>query len=372
MIINLKSKTDLSSFYVIYEGSTNLEKPGWRGISHLMEHLMCKNFENLQDSFDNDGISWNAYTSNNEIVFYIKGLDKKVDKWKYKFLELLNNFNVDKEDFEKERKIVLEEYHDSFNDQVSSHYLNINRKFLNNFSPIGEENDLNNLKFMDCINFYEKQFLQPSKIINVSKKNEFKNNIIDFSSPKSKSEYKIGEYDVPLELGNDYKQKSSLIFLSPIVKEDFPEIIFINSMLSYGLQSPFYKEIRENRALVYFIQTMMDRINHVGINNFITQTSNKNADEVIEVVKNIINSPDEYITKKRFDLIKNYYNVKKQKQEILRYENVSDWLEPNNWSLYKILDDLSYDRIREVYDKHFKWDNFIISNDQKFKKDYKK
>ena len=27
MIINLKSETDLSGFYVVYEGSTNLEKP---------------------------------------------------------------------------------------------------------------------------------------------------------------------------------------------------------------------------------------------------------------------------------------------------------------------------------------------------------
>ncbi len=36
MIINLKSQTDLSGFYVVYEGSTNLEKSGWYGISHLM------------------------------------------------------------------------------------------------------------------------------------------------------------------------------------------------------------------------------------------------------------------------------------------------------------------------------------------------
>jgi predicted Zn-dependent peptidase len=54
MIINLKSETELSGFYVVYEGSTNLEKPGWYGLSHLMEHLVCKNYDHLQEDFDRD------------------------------------------------------------------------------------------------------------------------------------------------------------------------------------------------------------------------------------------------------------------------------------------------------------------------------
>ena len=44
MIINLKSQNDLSGLYIIYEGSTNLETPGFYGTSHLLEHLCCKTF----------------------------------------------------------------------------------------------------------------------------------------------------------------------------------------------------------------------------------------------------------------------------------------------------------------------------------------
>jgi hypothetical protein len=76
MIINLKSQTNLSGLYVVYEGSTNLEKKGNYGISHLMEHLMCKTFFHMIQDFDRDGIQWNAYTSSNEIVFYMTGLDE--------------------------------------------------------------------------------------------------------------------------------------------------------------------------------------------------------------------------------------------------------------------------------------------------------
>jgi predicted Zn-dependent peptidase len=165
MIINLKSQTDLSGFYVVYEGSTNLEKPGWYGISHLMEHLVCKSFDHLQEDFDKDGIDWNAYTSSNEIVFYLTGLDEKVNKWKKKFVDLLTTFNITKEQFENERKIVLEEYMDSFNDQTQSHMLNLSRKLFNDYSPIGLRQDLENLKFMDCLNFFELQYTKPTKII---------------------------------------------------------------------------------------------------------------------------------------------------------------------------------------------------------------
>ena len=38
MIVNLKSQSNLSGLYVVYEGSTNIEKKGNLGISHLMEH----------------------------------------------------------------------------------------------------------------------------------------------------------------------------------------------------------------------------------------------------------------------------------------------------------------------------------------------
>ena len=161
-IINLKSQTDLSGFYVSFEGSTNIEEKGNYGISHLMEHLLCKNFDHLQDDFDRDAIDWNAYTSSNEIVFHLTGLDESLNKYKYGFNEMLCDFsNITKEDFEKEKNIVLQEYMDSFNSQEQSHYLNLERKLLGHYNPIGLKEDLENLSFMDCINFFEKQFQNP-------------------------------------------------------------------------------------------------------------------------------------------------------------------------------------------------------------------
>jgi len=369
MIINLKSQTELSGFYVVYEGSTNLEKSGWYGISHLMEHLMCKNFDHLQEDFDRDGIEWNAYTSNNEIVFYLTGLDEKVNKWKGEFMDLLGDFNVTKEEFENERNIVLEEYMDSFNEQTQSHQLNLSRKLFGDYDPIGLKKDLQNLKFMDCLNYYELQYAKPSKIINVSKNKKYNNQAIDFIDRQIVKNIEFGDHKVPLELGNEFKDKTSIVILSPVIEEDFAYVHFINAMLSLGLKSPLYQEIREKRGLVYYVHCYQSRMNQQGISTIATQTSNKNYNQVIDSVETIIKNPGKYLTKDRFNLVKDYYKVRQQKDEILRYKNVNQWINPEGWSVYDILDEVNIKKVREVYQKYFNFDNFYISSDKKeFKK----
>jgi predicted Zn-dependent peptidase len=365
MIINLKSETDLSGFYVVYEGSTNLEKKGWFGISHLMEHLMCKNFDHLQEDFDRDGIDWNAYTSSNEIVFYLTGLEDKVNKWKGEFMDLLGEFNVTKEQFENERNIVLEEYMDCFNDQTQTHMLNLSRKLFNDYDPIGLKEDLENLKYMDCLNFFELQYAKPSKIINVSKGKKYKNATLDFAERTIVKDLVFGNHKVDLELGNEFKDKTSIAILSPVITEDFAYVHFINAMLSLGLKSPLYQEIREKKGLVYYVHCYQSRINNQGLNTISTQTSNKNYNEVVNAVKEVITNPDKYLTKDRFKLVKDYYKVRMEKDEILRYKNVNQWINPKGWSVYDILDEISLKKVKEVYKKYYNFDNFYISNDKK-------
>ena len=365
MIINLKSQTDLSGFYVVYEGSTNLEKEGWYGISHLMEHLMCKNFDHLQEDFDKVGIDWNAYTSGNEIVFYLTGLDEKVNKWKGEFMDLLGQFNVTKEEFENERNIVLEEYMDAFNSQTEVHMLNLSRKLFNDYDPIGLREDLENLKFMDCLNYFELQYSKPTKIINVSKGKPYKNNEIDFADRKIDRKIEFGEHKVPFELGNEFKDKSSLVMLSPVIDEDFAYVHFINAMLSLGLKSPLYQEIREKRGLVYYVHCYQSRMNQQGLNTIATQTSNKNLNACIDAIKEVLENPKKYLTKDRFDLVKDYYKVRMQKDEILRYKNVNQWINPEGWSVYDIIDTVDFKKVKKVYDKYYKFENFYISNDKK-------
>lgn len=365
MVVNLKSQTDLSGFYIIYYGSTLIEDRGIYGISHLMEHLMCKNFEHLREKFEREGIDWNAYTSTNEIVFYFTGLDKFLNKRKEELIKLMSSFDITKEQFNNERKIVLEEYTDYFSDQTESHMLNLSRKLFNVYDPIGLKEDLESLKFMDCLNFFEKQFSSPSKIINVSSKNifEYDGGFNEVSTTKT---VEIGPYnDAILEKRNDFGNKSSLIMTSPVLTNDFNYITFINAMLSMGLSSPLYKEVREKKGLVYYIRCGQSRFNNQGITQITTQTSSNNIERVVDSVRLVLKNPTKYLTEERFKTIKNSYLIKLQKDKINRYNNVNRWIQPKEWSIKEIINTVTLDKIMEIYNKYYDFDKFYISDDKK-------
>jgi predicted Zn-dependent peptidase len=364
MVINLKNPTELSGFYIVFDGATNLEKDGIFGISHLMEHLICKNFEHLRPKFEKYGIHWNAYTTNNEVVFFFTGLDKFLQRWKQELVELVTDFRIKKEDFEKEKKIVLQEYNLNFGDQSKCHLLNLNRKLFKDYHPIGKKSDLVDLKFMDCIDFFEKQFSSPSKIINVSNDNKFE---YDFepNNPTLIKKYEFGPYtDVELEPTRKSNDKVSIIMMSNPISKDFNYVGFINSMMSMGLSSPLYKEIREKQGLVYSIDASQQRMNDKGCIMIRTETSVSNKDRVIDGIKEILSNPSRHLTPQRYELTKNAFKIKYFKDKIDRYQNVGLWINPIEWSVKKILPTMTYDDVMNVYGEHFKIDNFYISDDR--------
>ncbi len=366
MVINLKSQTDLSGFYIIYQGSVNIEESGNYGLSHLMEHLLCKTFEHLQDDFETYGVDWNAYTSGNEIVFHFSGLDDNLKDYRKELLDYLSEFSITKEQFVNEKKIIIEEYKDTFNDQATSHYLNLDRKLFNMFDPIGRLSDLESLTYLDCLNFFDKQFLNPHKVINVSKNSDFKLDV-DFAKPEQGREYKFMENndDVDLELNNDFKNKSSIICLSPFIDEDFQYVKFVNFMLSSGLNSPIYKEVREKRQLVYSISCSMRRFNDRGLNYISTVTSNDNAPKVIETLEMILKNRDKYLTKERFNIIKESIAVNLTKQDINRHSSVNRWIGPDDFSMTpEFLEEVKFEKCKEIFDKYFNFDDYYKSIDK--------
>lgn len=365
MIINLKSQTDLSGIYVVYQGSTNIESPGIYGISHLMEHLVCKSLDHLQDDLEKDGIEHNAYTSNNEIVFYMTGLDEKLKRWKYNFVELLGNFNVSKEDFENEKNIVIQEYYNSFNDKTSNHILNLHRKLYQSYSPIGLIDDLKSMKFMDCIKFFELQYLKPTKIIHVSKNSKF-NMDMDFAAKRPWKKFTFNpDPNVPLELGsNPNDPQTSLLMISPLMDDKIAEAKLANLMFSMGLNSPLYKEVREKNGLVYYIGAGTDILGGQGVTTINTMCTDDNAPKVIEEVRKVFKNYKSYLTKERFDIIKERIKIDFKKSNINRYKSVDRWINDTGL-IYNIIDDVKFKDIMDVVEKYFDFDKFYISMDKK-------
>jgi predicted Zn-dependent peptidase len=362
MIINLESQTDLSGFYIVYKGSTNLETKGIRGISHLSEHLFCKAYEHLQTEFERKGITWNAYTSSDEIVFYFTGLSEYLKPYRNVVLDLLKSFRPTEEQFKDEIRIVIEEYKTYFANQGYSHFLNVNRKKFNYYDPIGSLVDLQNLKYSDIISFIEKQYSAPSKIINVSKEDNFSYET-DFTNIDTSIKLEFGDYEYEPELGNSFKDKSSIIMMTKIFDNNISGYIeFISMMIGNGLQSPLYKEIREKRGLTYGISCGSY---NVGDNNYayiMTDTSNDKTEEMLETLKNTLNDSN-ILTQERFDIIKERILIKKKMSEINRYLNVSQWINDKQ-SILDIVEEVTLERLKEIYNEFFIFEKMYPSVDK--------
>lgn len=337
MFINLKSQSDFSGFYVVFDGSTNLETEGTRGASHLVEHLICRSFKDLRNDFLRHAIDWNATTTTNNVVFYFTGLESSLKKYRGKILDRIYGFDIQKQDFETERKIVLEEYGDTFSKQPVRHMLNLYRRHLNCYLPIGSRQDLEGLRWMDLLGFYEKNFMRPSKVISVSRSGKFHSSGVDFSPSDIAGEYVLADYKAKLESPTKKSDKRSVIMLSRLQREDLDKVRILAMVLGKSLESPLYQEIREKRALCYSISADVDRFNNQAILKIQTTTGEGQEDKVVRAIKGILKDPKKFITADRVDLIKGNLRSQQIKNEINRYKSVGRHLNPENFYLYRDL-----------------------------------
>ena len=364
MIINDKSQTDLSGFYIVYKGSVLNENPSNYGITHLMEHLMCKTFQKYYNDFERYSINWNALTTNNEIVFYMVGIDEYLYKYRHLLLDALLEFDISREDFENEKNVVIQEYKDIFQDQQSSAYYNLLRKTHHNYGPIGKLESLENISYDDIIEYWKKYLSKPTMIINISKNTNFDGyNDFNLNYPNKYIPSKVD--NLKYEKLIDFNK--STVFGHIKINDNMNYVDFILSLLSQSLESPFMKEIREKRGLTYGVGTGISKISDnegLIITNLIT--TDEKVDEVLDVYKMILSNPDKYITRERFETIKDYYIVKRKKDDISRYSNVDKYIKPELWQIDKIIDKITMDDVFNFYDKYLNFDswNWVIDKKQ--------
>jgi predicted Zn-dependent peptidase len=376
MIINLKSPTDLSGFYIVYYGSCNLEKPGTYGMSHAGEHIYCQAFEHMQNDLDSSGINWNAYTAPNYIVYHFTGLEENLAPFRDKLTKAIASFKVSPERFETEMKIIYQEYLDSFNSQDWSHALNLWRRKFNYYGPIGLGSDIKSITYDKFMEFYNLQYSHPDKIINVSKDFVYEN-VKGLKFRNKKDIQKFSEYADPynypvkenpkakIEKLADFQSKCSVIYYTDLIKDvqDVSKISFLNLMLCMGLNSPLYRLLREQKQIAYSMRLDLDRMGYIGVNAYSTVTTKKNLKALELGLKEVLNNPSKYMTQERFDLVNNLLKINLKKRDINRYKNIEDHLEPKEWDVYQLVDNCKLSDLLAIYDKYFTFDKYTRSLD---------
>jgi hypothetical protein len=157
--------------------------------------------------------------------------------------------------------------------------------------------------------------------------------------------------------------------MSPIIRDNWDSVFFINYILSNGIGSVLYKNIRKKNGLAYYIKCNIDRMSDFsGINVISIETEDNNVPYLIDNLDKTLKNKL-FLTKEKFENVKNSIINKIDTISINRYNNIDCYIKPEKWSIEKQIHRITLDDIIETYDKYFNVDYFIKSVD---KEDFRK
>ena len=354
-----KSKLKMTGLYIVYNAGSIYEQEGQSGTRHILEHLICKNFEDEYDTLQEYNISWNAYTSDEFICIHFTGLESSLtSEFKERLVKkILKGITCNEEDFEAEKKIILQEYNQYFADPMSIAIANYMRLHYNDYSAIGKRDDIVAYSYSDAIKDSSNIFPYPAKIIEIGSKKtsffetiEYKNELSNF-----KLKYKKAYPNIVFE--KEIENKRPFIFISkPYSKKETPAMIVLCNMLAKGLASPFYKEIREKRGLSYGIYKYPFKYIGQSVMLIGGISDDEHYEEACNILKECINNAEVYLTEERLNVIKNNMKCSLKEEELFLYENPGLLIHSKEFCRVTIkdIDKITLNDVKKICNKYLK------------------
>lgn len=367
MVLNKWCKSNIKQLgyqAIVFKRNTIAEPVEYKGINHLIEHCMCGQFPKIEYILQKNGIEYNAYTSDTEVVFYISGLNKNVNKVSELFFDNVVNCDVTEQLFNREKDIVIQEYIQTFTQQERGHIFNTIRQNYNHCSTIGYKQSLENISYDQFVDYKNKYFNEPDYRYFISNKQpkdvELLNNRSDFNSKLTN--VVLGQYDTfDTENITTVKENSHILFHTVVNFNDNVELYyclkFLMVVLQNGLTSPLINELRLKRGLVYNVSCGIQRISdNQGIMMIHTSTDKNNVGIVVKTIDRIINNLSKYIKRTKFNYNKQCILLLLKQMNVLNYDDNSQF---NKLTVdyHDYIYNICYERfinICEDYFKHYK------------------
>src|SRR3989344_1631706 len=109
--------TKAVTILILYRVGSRYEQQKLSGVSHYIEHMMFKgtkkrpNTLDISRELDQVGAEYNAFTSNDITGYWIKVAGEDFPLALDIVSDMLQNSKFDKTEFDRERKVILEEIH---------------------------------------------------------------------------------------------------------------------------------------------------------------------------------------------------------------------------------------------------------------------
>jgi predicted Zn-dependent peptidase len=289
----------VSVAFAVRNGGIN-ESIEEKGISHFIEHMLYKgtptrDVKKIAEEIEKNGGELNGFTSESITAYFCKISSKHLDIALDVLSDIIKNPLFNKEELEKERKIIFEEikmHHD-----IPLHYVFREiHKFLYNepfgIDFIGTIKTINSINRKKIIKKFKEIYKPNNMILSVVGDAEF-NEIIKFAEKnfgKEKGEVPkfkiktINKSEIETRKGID---QANMIFAYHVPLIDDKKCYaahVLSTLMAEGMSSRLFSEIREKRNLAYAVRGDAN-INKDFAYNFIYVGTTK---ENVEVVKKLI------------------------------------------------------------------------------------
>lgn len=348
-VIYQHNNTKNSSIILHFNIGSLWETEKEKGIAHLVEHLIFKDTgrhssEQLLRELEISGADINACTSFDFTRFYFTVNNDSFIKTLNLFVEMLSYKQIPEHEFQKEKSTVIQELKMSLDSPESQVYYNLAKNAFNMDEIVGFEKVLQKIELKDVYKWIKKYLIANNMIISVNtsfskhkikkileksfanfryfdeKTYEWENITIAKERAINNLFCKYGQESFKLKKNN---QQNHIIISYPIdiyKKEDLITMEAFRKVLSGGLTSILFREIREKYGYCYtikaFSEILLDKDfrNITGYNlNIVTNCMPKYVEDCIKQIKKVMSNANELITEEDLIKIKNKYKNTERK-----------------------------------------------------------
>lgn len=296
------------------------------GTSHFLEHLLFKgtatrSAKDIADEFDRVGGDVNAFTGKEYTCYYARVLDADLPMAVDVLSDMITNSVIDPDEFESERKVILEEIamHDDAPDELV-HDLFFRSVFPDH--PLGRPvlgfNETIGRVDRDRVAAYWRERYSPKNLVVASAGRVDHSDLVQRIEALFEGDRGLktgrGAGTVSIDTGVNVfhrptEQAHIVVGTEGLARgdDDRHALSLLDTILGGGMSSRLFQEIREKRGLAYSVYSYRSMFADAGTFAVYAGTTPQNADTVIDIIQSEFASIlDEGITDAEFERAKGH------------------------------------------------------------------
>lgn len=309
-VLTLPSEnTQMVSVGVFVNAGSANETPEENGISHFLEHMAFKgtkrrSYNKISSDAERFGAEMNAFTDRDMTAYFIKGLAEHAPTFIDILGDIFLNSVFDKEEIEKEREVILQEYR-MYADKPSyvahdlSHEIAYQKQAFGR-KIIGEPKNIKAFQREDFLAYMDKHYRGTNVIVGIAGKfNEDEAiGLIEKHFLKVKPLEMLYARGTPEFTGGQKYQKKSVeqcavsVTYPAVGQADplRPAYEVAAAVIGDGMSSPLFDEVREKRGLVYSVGAHTDIRESSGTLVITAGTTADKLEEYFTTVREVLSA----------------------------------------------------------------------------------